>query len=114
MEEGYDDSDGDGDEDMDGYDEDDMSEGPTDSGTEDSNSTGESALEDELLAGEDDWEDEDDEEGGGSGDDEQEMMFDVSRSPSFAFVQGSVADDLISFLCFIRFIPAGRRRGSSQ
>lgn len=79
------DSDAEDDEDMDGYDDDDMSdEGPTDSGTE-SGSSDEEALENELLADGDDWEDEDDEDGeeGGSDDEEiegEEILFEVKRS----------------------------------
>lgn len=89
MEEGYDDeSGGDEDEDMEGYDDmEDMSEGPTESGTE-SGSDDEEPLDGDLIADENDWEDEDD-DGivGGDGeesDDEDEMHFDVSDGSLFS------------------------------
>ena len=82
MEEGYDDeSAGDEDEDMEGYDDmEDMSEGPTESGTE-SGSDDEEALEDDLIADEGEWEDEDDDgivEADSDSDGGDEMHFDVS------------------------------------
>ncbi|CDZ98238.1 E3 ubiquitin-protein ligase/Putative upstream regulatory element binding protein [Phaffia rhodozyma] len=81
MEDVYDEDSGDEDEeDMEGYDEmDGMSEAPTDSGTETGSSEGdESAMEDELIAAEGDWdvEDDDDEDEDDDGEDEEDSSED--------------------------------------